>query len=152
MWSMLSAKLSRTASQHPQRRRRNLMASLLRPIRAYCLECTCNQPPEVRECPSVQCALHPYRLNKQPKFGRKPLLKVIRAKCMDCTGHFEPEITDCTATDCPLWNYRKGVKPPSERRKMSDAQRAAFADRMARTRRINSAASNHGQDAFFGDE
>lgn len=39
--------------------------SVLKPIRAYCLWCMRNQRKAVRICPSLECALHPFR------FGRR---------------------------------------------------------------------------------
>jgi len=35
--------------------------SILKAIRSYCLWCCDGQPSEVRLCPSVNCALYPYR-------------------------------------------------------------------------------------------
>ncbi len=35
-------------------------------IRAKCLDCCCNNASEVSLCPSEQCALHPFRLGKNP--------------------------------------------------------------------------------------
>jgi len=40
--------------------------SPLRAIRAKCLDCCCWQEVEVRNCPSVKCALHPFRMGKNP--------------------------------------------------------------------------------------
>lgn len=36
-------------------------------IRQKCLDCTCWQPKEVRQCPSNDCALWSYRMGKRPK-------------------------------------------------------------------------------------
>lgn len=36
-------------------------------IRAKCLDCTCQQPLEVRLCPVTKCALWPFRMGKRPK-------------------------------------------------------------------------------------
>lgn len=41
----------------------------MKAIRAKCLDCTCQQPKEVRLCPIITCALWPYRLGKRPKDG-----------------------------------------------------------------------------------
>lgn len=38
-------------------------------IRAKCLDCSCQQPKEVRLCPATKCALWPYRLGKRPVKG-----------------------------------------------------------------------------------
>ncbi len=45
---------------------------LLTPIkamRAKCMDCTCNQPKEIRLCPLTTCALWPYRMGKRPEAG-----------------------------------------------------------------------------------
>ena len=44
-------------------------ASPLKAIRMKCLDCSCGQPGEVRECLITDCALHPYRFGHNP--GRK---------------------------------------------------------------------------------
>ena len=41
----------------------------IKAIRAKCMDCTCNQPKEIRECRIVTCALWPYRMGKRPKQG-----------------------------------------------------------------------------------
>ena len=38
----------------------------LKAIRAKCLDCMCNQPMEVRLCPSENCPLYPYRMGHNP--------------------------------------------------------------------------------------
>ncbi len=38
----------------------------IKSIRAKCLDCTCNQPKEVRCCRVITCALWPYRLGRRP--------------------------------------------------------------------------------------
>lgn len=38
----------------------------LRAIRAKCLDCSCGQIKEVRECPRTICELYPYRLGHDP--------------------------------------------------------------------------------------
>lgn len=46
------------------------MSKVLTPvkaIRAKCLDCSCNQTKEVKECPVKNCSLYPYRLGKRPK-------------------------------------------------------------------------------------
>jgi len=42
-------------------------ASILQSVRAKCLDCSCGQPSEVRECPVHRCALWPYRFGKDPE-------------------------------------------------------------------------------------
>ena len=39
----------------------------MKAIRLKCLQCTCEQFTEVRECPIKDCALYPYRMGHRPK-------------------------------------------------------------------------------------
>lgn len=55
---------------------------LMRPIRQYCLWCVRDQPNEARLCPSVKCALHPYRL------GRRPTTRPLLSEKPHSTSHF----------------------------------------------------------------
>jgi hypothetical protein len=41
----------------------------LRAIRLKCLDCTCNQEAQIRECTIRLCALWPYRMGRYPKAG-----------------------------------------------------------------------------------
>ena len=41
-------------------------ATLLKTIRAKCLDCCCNQAAEVKLCPSEDCPHWPFRLGKDP--------------------------------------------------------------------------------------
>lgn len=38
----------------------------MRAIREKCLDCSCQQPIEVKECTVKTCALHPFRMGKNP--------------------------------------------------------------------------------------
>ena len=38
-----------------------------RAIRLKCLDCTCNQPAEVRKCPATQCPLWRFRMGREIK-------------------------------------------------------------------------------------
>ena len=40
--------------------------SVLKAIRAKCLDCCGGSPAEVRECEIDHCALHPFRMGKNP--------------------------------------------------------------------------------------
>lgn len=42
------------------------MTTPLKAIRAKCLDCMCDQPSEVRICPSEACPLWPYRMGHNP--------------------------------------------------------------------------------------
>jgi hypothetical protein len=39
----------------------------IKAIRKKCLDCSCNQVSEVRECPITKCSLYPYRMGRRPK-------------------------------------------------------------------------------------
>jgi hypothetical protein len=38
----------------------------MKAIRAKCLDCSCQQPKEVRLCTVKQCPLYPFRMGKRP--------------------------------------------------------------------------------------
>lgn len=38
----------------------------IKAIRKNCLDCTCNQPKEIRLCPIIECPLYPYRMGSRP--------------------------------------------------------------------------------------
>lgn len=39
----------------------------LKAIRAKCLDCTCGQTFEIRNCPITECPLYEYRMGHRPK-------------------------------------------------------------------------------------
>jgi hypothetical protein len=45
-------------------------ADILQAIRRKCLDCSCFQPSEVRECPVSTCDLWLYRLGRDPEPSR----------------------------------------------------------------------------------
>ena len=49
-------------------------------IRAKCLECTCNQLKEIRECTVINCALYPYRMGRRPDKSTVDTLKRFYAE------------------------------------------------------------------------
>lgn len=42
-------------------------------IREKCLECSCGSITEVKDCPVTKCALHPFRLGKNPYRAKREL-------------------------------------------------------------------------------
>lgn len=48
------------------------ITSPIKAIRAYCLDCSNNQPKEIRECPIVKCPLYDFRMGANP-FEKKKL-------------------------------------------------------------------------------
>ena len=54
----------------------------MRAIREKCLDCTFQQPIEVKECTVKTCALHPFRMGKNPYRAKRVMSPeaVARAK------------------------------------------------------------------------
>lgn len=63
----------------------------------------------------------------------KSPIKAIRAKCLDCCCDQKEEVKLCPATTCPLYPFRLG-KNPFRKREMSEEQRKAAAERLAKAR------------------
>lgn len=57
------------------------MASLLKVIRAKCLECCNGQANEVKECVIKTCPLYNYRLGKNPDRVRKEMTDEQKEAC-----------------------------------------------------------------------
>ena len=62
----------------------------------------------------------------------KPALKAIKENCIQCCGDDHP--TRCTATSCPLYPFRLGKSPWKTKRVMTDVQREAARERLAKCR------------------
>ncbi len=60
-------------------------------------------------------------------------IKAIKAKCLDCCCGQREEVRECPMKDCPLWQFRLG-KNPNRSRNMTDEQRKAAAERLAKAR------------------
>lgn len=60
-------------------------------------------------------------------------IKAIRAKCLDCCCDQREEVKLCPAKDCPLWPFRMG-KNPNRSKNMTDEQRMAAKERLAKAR------------------
>ena len=45
-------------------------AEILQAVRRKCLDCSCFQPSEIRECPVSTCDLWPYRFGRDPDPSR----------------------------------------------------------------------------------
>jgi len=48
-------------------------------IRAKCLDCSADQPAEVKHCPITDCPLHPFRFGKLPQKNRRVLSEEKKA-------------------------------------------------------------------------
>ena len=60
-------------------------------------------------------------------------IKAIRAKCLDCCCNQREEVKMCPAKGCPLWSFKLG-KNPNRSRNLTDEQRQAAKDRLAKAR------------------
>lgn len=61
-------------------------------------------------------------------------VKAIRAFCIDCCGGSSNEVKLCTAPNCVLYPFRLGRNPFRTKRIMTDEQRAAATERLAKAR------------------
>lgn len=61
-------------------------------------------------------------------------IKAIKAKCLDCCCGQKEEVKLCPATTCPLWGFRLGKNPNRKPRVLTDEQRAAAKERLAKAR------------------
>ena len=68
-------------------------------------------------------------------------IKAIKAKSLDCCCGQREEVRECPAKTCPLWQFRLG-KNPNRARNMTDEQRKAAAERLAKARIAKSSASS----------
>ena len=61
-------------------------------------------------------------------------LRAIRAKCIDCSTGSMKEVRECVMLDCPLYPYRLGKSPNRKPRILTDEEREALRQRMAKMR------------------
>ena len=61
-------------------------------------------------------------------------LSAIRAKCIDCSTGSMKEVRECVMLDCPLYHYRLGKSPNRKPRILTDEEREALRQRMAKMR------------------
>ena len=61
-------------------------------------------------------------------------LSAIRAKCIDCSAGSMKEVRECVMLDCPLYRYRLGKSPNRKPRILTDEEREALRQRMAKMR------------------
>jgi hypothetical protein len=78
-------------------------------IRKYCLWCSNNQPKEINQCSSPNCAFYYIRAGKNPNGIKR--LKAITLRCIDCKAGSQKEVRECDNEKCPLYPYRKGKNP-----------------------------------------
>lgn len=56
-----------------------MITNPIKAIRAKCLECSCENVNEVRECPITDCALYPFRFGKNPYRTKRELSEEQKA-------------------------------------------------------------------------
>lgn len=61
-------------------------------------------------------------------------LRAIRAKCVDCSAGSMKEVRECVMLDCSLYPYRLGKSPNRKPRILTDEEREALRQRMAKMR------------------
>lgn len=61
-------------------------------------------------------------------------LRAIRAKCIDCSAGSMKEVRECVMLDCPLYSYRLDKSPNRKPRILTDEEREALRQRMAKMR------------------
>ena len=64
----------------------------------------------------------------------RPVLAAIRAKCLDCCCGQTSEVAACTVIGCALWPFRMNTNPFRAAREMSEEQRQAAGERLAKAR------------------
>jgi len=52
----------------------------IKAIRNNCLDCTCNQPKEIRLCTIIDCACYPYRMGTRPSKATLDTMKQFYEK------------------------------------------------------------------------
>ena len=52
-----------------------LYATPIKAIRKKCLDCTCGQVLEIRDCPVIECPLYAYRMGRRPDKATKDTLE-----------------------------------------------------------------------------
>ena len=60
-------------------------------------------------------------------------MKAIRAKCLECAESMA-EVRECPVKDCSLYPFRMGHRPEGQKRELTEEQKAALSERMAKVR------------------
>lgn len=66
---------------------------------------------------------------------QKNPVKAIRAKCIDCCGGMMSIVQDCGIPSCPIYPFRSGKNPFRTKKEMSEEQREAVKERLAKSRK-----------------
>lgn len=60
--------------------------------------------------------------------------KAIREFCLGCVGYSAHEVKMCPSVKCPLYPFRFGKNPFKKKRELTEEQRAAAIERLAKIR------------------
>ena len=71
---------------------------------------------------------------KCPETSNSNPVKAIRMKCTDCSGGNRREVEHCSLKSCALYPFRFGKNPFRAVREMSEEQKQAAAERLAKAR------------------
>lgn len=66
---------------------------------------------------------------------QKNPVKAIRAKCIDCCGGMMSMVQDCGIPSCPIYPFRLGKNPFRTRKEMTEEQKEAIKERLAKSRK-----------------
>ena len=66
---------------------------------------------------------------------QKNPVKAIRAKCIDCCGGMMSMVQDCGIPSCPIYPFRSGKNPFRSKKEMSEEQKEAVKERLAKSRK-----------------
>lgn len=61
-------------------------------------------------------------------------LRAIKLRCIDCCGGSYNEVKVCPSVGCALYPFRTGKNPFREKRVLTEEQRQAAAERLAKAR------------------
>ena len=67
--------------------------------RKKCLDCTCNQPKEVRLCPVIECDLYPYRMGTRPSKATLDTIKAFYEENPEYSGGFQTKTANPKDTE-----------------------------------------------------
>ena len=71
----------------------------IKAIRKMCLQCTCNQPKEVRLCPVIDCDLYPYRMGTRPSKATLDTMEAFYEENPEYSGGFQTKTANSKDTE-----------------------------------------------------
>ena len=97
-------------------------AGILNAIRAKCMDCSCFQPSEIRNCLVTRCELWPYRMGRDPEPGQargcaKPSLGRSNGS-EEGAGLVSGSMTTSTSKESPLPRNHSGQGEAVQRQRL----------------------------------